>query len=68
VKLYMKSTVFKWPESRTFLSRSINNEVILDPEFVSAAHKLENWQVTRAWADEFPDLVPLVNVGDRLIH
>jgi hypothetical protein len=64
VKLYLQSTYFEWPETRSFLSKGAQDQVVLEPDFVSAAHNLQNWKVTKAWAEEFPSLVRLVNVQD----
>ncbi|KIW01379.1 uncharacterized protein PV09_07147 [Verruconis gallopava] len=64
VKLYMEHVRFNWPESRTFLARNVKNEVVLDAEFVAATYKLENWSLSKAWAEEFPLLTHLVKPQD----
>ncbi|KAF2190083.1 hypothetical protein K469DRAFT_438114, partial [Zopfia rhizophila CBS 207.26] len=61
---YIEAMRFSWPEGKDLILKSDGGGIVLNPEFESYVFSLENWKISRSWADDHPELVHLVNVED----
>lgn len=60
--MYTQAIQFTWPKDKELIIQSPRDGVILNPDFESYVVSLENWTISRSWADNYPQLAHLVNV------